>query len=211
MGPVRVRAHTTRTLSLSVPLNPSLFVCSCARSLLLSLSFSSLHLECNASPDVYSLTFLGDQLLSSKKLILPFCYPGFFITSYVPCVLFFHTSSSLRTYTFFLPHSFSHYFLYFHSFFVLTLPLFLSGFSFPPQLLPLPLSLHRGESSRVGLLNKYNTNTSSSSSLLCSPPLLPLLLLFLLSERQKGIIVFVSHIPIIPPLRRYGTFKSYCK
>lgn len=92
-------------------------------------------------------------------------------------------------------------------FFVLTLPL-TPFFPFPPELL-LMLSLHHSSSSHPGLvLNKY---IIQHLVFLLTPPPPLLLLLFLLSEKRRGVIMFVSHIPVIPPLGHHWTIMSYCK
>lgn len=79
----------------------------------------------------------------------------------------------------------------------------ISLFSFPPELLM--LSLYHDSSSHPGLVhNKYITQHLSSPAPI-PIPLPPL------SEKRRGVIVFVSHIPVVPPQGHHWVIMSYCK
>lgn len=135
------------------------------------------------------------------SIILPFWF--FSPLSYMSRKCTFHASLSLCLNTSFLPRSFSHYFLYFvffcphvtFRFFFLSSPNFFSCCLFITA-----ASLHP-----VLVLNKYITQ---HLVFLLTPLLLPFVLL---SEKQRGVIMFVSHIPIIPPQRHHWTIMPYCK
>lgn len=193
MGPVRVRAHTPPTLSslTSVCLSTPVFRLRVRRPLFPRVA-------------VFRSMPHPPHCLRSTRLLwithLPFSYSVSFTTTYVSRSHLFLIVSPLRHLL--PPICFA---LLFCNSFSCVQPLPLLPFlSFIPPSLPppelLPLSLYHDCSSHPGLvLSEYITQQPSC------PPLL------LLSEKRRGVIMFVSHTAVIPPQRHHRTIMSYCK
>lgn len=157
--------------------------------------FLLLTFQNGASPALHSLTSSAIHSALLNNLSSPSAIRFFFsTTSYVCLWQFFHTSLSPCFDT--SPPAFL-----FSLLSVFPFPFF------PPSLseLCLILSLHQGSSSHHRLV--LYKNITQHLVFQCTS----LLLLFLLSEKRRGVIMFVSHIPVIPPQRHRWTIMSYCK
>lgn len=182
----------TPCLSDLIPLCVCLYMCR------LSFSFYSLHFQIHASPAARSLTMpaIHSALLnnsSSPSAILYFSPPLMCLTriSFIPHC---HCAPTPTPSLFFLT-TFCNSFFFFCS---------RSTSPSSPFFLPLPNFLCYLFITTAPLtLGLYSTNTSRNTSPPPPPPVL--------SEKRRGVIMFVSHIPVIPPQRHHWTIMSYCK